>query len=182
VTAIRAEASERLWQQLNNSIDPELRCRLDALLTVEDGSRFSTLECLRTSPTRLSGPEMVKALQRVAEVRKLGAGGLDVSGVPPNRLLVLARHGRGDRWECGCIRTMAVPSGLYALRPLRLGARRQPWRGVGIGQLERLGQEHAAVSGGPTRRHAPGIKGNVIVRVSTVSARHTSTMRTNAVR
>ncbi len=34
----RAEASERLWQQLNNSIDPELRFRLDALLTVEDGS------------------------------------------------------------------------------------------------------------------------------------------------
>jgi len=52
------------------TIDPELRCRLDALLTVEDGSRFSTLERLRTSPTRLSGPEMVKALQRVAEVRE----------------------------------------------------------------------------------------------------------------
>jgi hypothetical protein len=93
VTAVRAEAAERLWQQLTEHIDPELRCRLDALLNVEDGSRFSTLERLRTSPTRLSGPELVKALQRVAEVRKLGAGGLDVSGVPPNRLLVLARHG-----------------------------------------------------------------------------------------
>jgi len=93
VTAIRAEAAERLWQQLTEHIDSELRCRLDALLNVEDGSRFSTLERLRTSPTRLSGPEMVKALQRVAAVRKLGAGGLDVSGVPPNRLLVLARHG-----------------------------------------------------------------------------------------
>src|SRR5229473_6955853 len=93
VTAARAEASERLWQQLTDNIDPELRCRLDSLLNLEDGSRFSTLERLRTSPTRLSGPEMIKALERVAEVRKLGAGGLDVSGVPPNRLLVLARHG-----------------------------------------------------------------------------------------
>jgi len=93
VTAVRAEAAERLWQQLTDQIDPELRCRLDSLLNVEDGSRFSTLERLRTSPSRLSGPEMVKALERVAEVRKLGTGGLDVSGVPPNRLLVLARHG-----------------------------------------------------------------------------------------
>ena len=93
VIAVRAEASERLWQQLTDHIDPELRCRLDALLNLEDGSRFSTLERLRSSPTRLSGPEMVKTLERVAQVRKLGAGGLDVSGVPPNRLLVLARHG-----------------------------------------------------------------------------------------
>src|SRR5712692_8841182 len=92
VTAARAAASERLWQQLTDNIDPELRCRLDSLLNLEDGSRFSMLERLRTSPARLSGPEMVKALERVAEVRKLGAG-LDVSGLPPNRLLVLARHG-----------------------------------------------------------------------------------------
>jgi hypothetical protein len=57
VPAVRAEAAERLWQQLTEHIDPELRCRLDALLNVEDGARFSTLERLRTSPTRLSGPE-----------------------------------------------------------------------------------------------------------------------------
>src|SRR6266567_2073578 len=89
VATVRAEASERLWQHLADQVDAELRGRLDALLNVEDGSRFLTLERLRTSPTRLSGPEMVKALERGAEVRKLGAGGLDVSGVPPNRLLGL---------------------------------------------------------------------------------------------
>src|SRR6266571_4072481 len=89
VTAVRAEPSERLWQQLTDHIHPELRRRLDALLNLEDGSRFSTLERLRTSPTRLSGPEMVKALERVAEVRKLGAGALDVSGYPQTGCLYL---------------------------------------------------------------------------------------------
>src|SRR5712692_11936522 len=76
VTAARAAASERLWQQLTDHIDPELRRRLDALLNLEDGSRFSTLERLRTSPARLSGPEMVKALEggRSTEARRRRPG------------------------------------------------------------------------------------------------------------
>jgi len=48
VTAVRAEAAERLWQLLNDHLDAELRWRLDSLLNVEVGSRFSTLERLRT--------------------------------------------------------------------------------------------------------------------------------------
>src|SRR5439155_9249661 len=48
---------------------------------------------LPTVPTRLIGPEIVKAVGGGGGVRQLGARRLDVSGVPPNRLLVLARQG-----------------------------------------------------------------------------------------
>ncbi len=88
VTAVRAEASERLCQQLTRQIGPELRRRLDTLLNLEDGSRCSTLERIRTSPARLSGPEpeMDKALDRVAEVRTLGAGVCPACRPPVGRL------------------------------------------------------------------------------------------------
>jgi len=42
--------------------------------TVEAGTRVWTLERLRTAPVRLSGPALVRALERVVEVRSLGVG------------------------------------------------------------------------------------------------------------
>src|SRR6202011_1016982 len=48
---------------------------------------------LRTAPSRTSGPEMVRALERAAEVRRLGTGAADTSLVPENRLTALARFG-----------------------------------------------------------------------------------------
>jgi hypothetical protein len=50
-------------------------------------------ERLRTSPTKLTGSELERALKRIAEVRSLGAEPADVSGLPGNRLLALARYG-----------------------------------------------------------------------------------------
>jgi TnpA family transposase len=51
------------------------------------------LERLRTSPAKLTGSELERALKRVAEVRRLGAAAADVSALPGNRLLALARYG-----------------------------------------------------------------------------------------
>lgn len=50
VIAVRAEASERLWRALADGADDALRQRLRHLLEVEEESRFSALERLRTSP------------------------------------------------------------------------------------------------------------------------------------
>jgi hypothetical protein len=96
VAAVRAEAAERLWLLLADAVDaadPHLRSRLERLLLVEAGSRFSALERLRTAPTRISGPELVRALDRVAEVRALGAGAITVAMAPLNRVRALARYG-----------------------------------------------------------------------------------------
>lgn len=96
IVTVRAAAAEQLWHALASSVDATdvaLRRRLEQLLAVEPGARHSPLERLRTSPSRVSGPALVRALERVVEVRKLGAGTVDVSVAPPGRLATLARYG-----------------------------------------------------------------------------------------
>ncbi len=93
MAGIRSEASDRLWRSIAVGVPPDLADRLSKLLEVEAGSRFSALERLRTAPARVSGPEMVRALERAAEVAGVGAGTVDVSGVPATRLAALARYG-----------------------------------------------------------------------------------------
>ncbi len=73
VATMRTEAAERLWRLLADAGNLELRGRLERLLAIEAGTRFSALERLRTAPSRVSGPELVRALERVAEVRALAA-------------------------------------------------------------------------------------------------------------
>jgi TnpA family transposase len=70
-----------------------LRKRLERLLLVEAGSRVSALERLRTAPTRISGPELVRALERVTEIRTVGAAGVTAPVAPLNRVRALARYG-----------------------------------------------------------------------------------------
>lgn len=67
--------------------------RLVGLLEVPEGSRFSGLERLRRGPTRVSGRSMTDALKRAEELAELGAGAVDVSEIPVNRLEALARDG-----------------------------------------------------------------------------------------
>jgi TnpA family transposase len=93
IVAIRGTAAAHLWRALTGAVDTALRRRLERLLDVEAGARYSTLERLRTSPSRVSGPELVRALERVVEVRQLGAGAVDVSAVPAGRMAALARYG-----------------------------------------------------------------------------------------
>lgn len=93
VAAERAAAMERLWDLILESVDAELRDRLNRLLEVDPGSRYSVLERLRTSPAKITGLELERALRRVADVRKIGAGQVDVSALPENRLQALARYG-----------------------------------------------------------------------------------------
>ena len=67
---------------------PESRAKLESLLSVSAGARLSLLDRLRN---RRSAPELVRALQRVQEVRRLGID-LQVSQrIPPGRLQALAR-------------------------------------------------------------------------------------------
>src|SRR5664280_2801474 len=59
-----------------------------------DGSRFSELERRwRRAPTRVSGPGLVKALDRAADLAGLRVREVDCSAVPANRMTALARYG-----------------------------------------------------------------------------------------
>lgn len=93
VAEVRGEAGDRLHLVLAGRVSPELGRTLDGLLTVPADSRSSGLERLRRAPTRASGPEMLRALERAAEIAGLGAGGVDLSEIPAGRIQVLARQG-----------------------------------------------------------------------------------------
>jgi len=91
IARLRSRVEERIWTILTRTVDPATRARLDALLSVPDGGHQSLLDRLRKGPYRRSAPELVRSLERVEEVRKLGID-LSVSHqLPPGRLQAVAR-------------------------------------------------------------------------------------------
>lgn len=92
VARVRDRAAGKLWRTLAILPTAAQRAKLEALLIVPQGTRQSALDRLRRSPTRVSGPALVTALNRVEEIRALGVGTLDLSSLPPGRLHALARY------------------------------------------------------------------------------------------
>lgn len=110
VAAARGQAIARLHDVVATAAvaeDPGLPAVLRGLLTIDQGERASRLEALRAGPTRVSGPELDKALQRVAAVRRLGTGAVDLSGLPAARVRMLARYGIGAKAQT--LRRLAEP-------------------------------------------------------------------------
>jgi TnpA family transposase len=96
VARLREAATHCLWNTLLAALTSQQRAALDALLEVQVGMRISELERWRTGPARASGPELVKALNRVAEILSSGLSRVRLDAtVSPRRLAELARYGLG---------------------------------------------------------------------------------------
>src|SRR5467141_5306672 len=65
-------------------------------MAVPPGARVSELERWRSGPARASGPQMARALNRVAEITGSGLSRVELdASVTPRRLAELARYGMG---------------------------------------------------------------------------------------
>jgi len=97
VGAVRERATRRFHARLCAIPPPGMAEALEGLLVVPEGKRRSGLDRLRRPPfaPKISG--LLQALDRLAEVRALGVGDLDLSGLPVRRVAALARYGE-DAW------------------------------------------------------------------------------------
>lgn len=91
VSKLRSRVATRLYRKLCHGITEEHQTRLGALLVVPEGRRASVLDSLRAGPTRVSGPALVKALERLQSIRDLGIKLPETGKLPTSRIAALAR-------------------------------------------------------------------------------------------
>jgi TnpA family transposase len=92
ITRVRERVSSRTFEGIARRLNPEERAHLDALLILPEGERLTPLEVLRTSPTRITAPALLAALQRIEQIRGIGVAGIDLEDIPESRRALLARH------------------------------------------------------------------------------------------
>ena len=92
IATVRERATHRVHDRLARAAPPELRTRLEKLLVVPEGQRRSELDLLRRPPFTPTITGLVRALDRLDRIRALGAGDLDLSGIPAARIVALARY------------------------------------------------------------------------------------------
>jgi TnpA family transposase len=91
IARVRSRANRRLWRLLAARITSEQRARLNSLLIVPEGRRQSPMDRLRSGPTLQSTNELLRAIDRLEEVRQLAAGLPFTDRLPKTRILALAR-------------------------------------------------------------------------------------------
>jgi hypothetical protein len=91
IAKLRQRVEERLWRVLSSGITQPQQKKLEDLLRVPDGARNSSLDSLRSGPAIVSGPALVRTLERLNTVRSLGITVPVAAGVAPNRIAALAR-------------------------------------------------------------------------------------------
>lgn len=91
IARLRSRVEERICRSLSQVADQPTRARLESLLSIPEGGHHSLLDKLRKGPFRRSAPELVRALERVEEVRRLGIDLNNSHRLPPGRLQAMAR-------------------------------------------------------------------------------------------
>ena len=98
VARVRDEATEELYATLAGLPGPHQVISLENLVVVPERARYSDLERWRKGPSKPSGRNLERALNRAAEIGGVGAGALDLDAhVPHRRVVDLARYGMSAR-------------------------------------------------------------------------------------
>ena len=98
VARVRDEATDELYATLAGLPDAHQAARLESLVMVPEGARYSDLELWRKGPANPSGRNLERALNRAAEIGGVGAGALNIDAhVPRRRIVDLARYGMTAR-------------------------------------------------------------------------------------
>jgi hypothetical protein len=91
IAKLRGHVEQRLWESLTQSLTVEQQQGLDTLLLVPEGERRSSFEQMRSGPTHISGPSLVRAVERLLLIRSQGIS-LPLSGsIPSSRIAGLAQ-------------------------------------------------------------------------------------------
>jgi len=92
IARIRERVAAWQWRQISQKITPDQQQRLDRLLQTQQTGQPTPLDLLRQSPTRISAPSLVQALERIEQVRALGVEAIDLTAIPVHRLKTLAAY------------------------------------------------------------------------------------------
>jgi len=92
IARLRSRVENRLWQSLAGCIDDTQAERLQELLSVPSGSRYSLLDQLRTGPTKVNATSLVQAIGRLQTIRSLGVKLPAITPVSDTRIAALARY------------------------------------------------------------------------------------------
>lgn len=93
IAEVRTQADNDLHDTIAGRVDAALLARLDVLLEAPPPGRLSRLEYLRRSPRQVLGRQLALAMQRVIDIRDVGAHLVDLADIPEGRLDALARGG-----------------------------------------------------------------------------------------
>ncbi len=107
VAGVRDAAARQLNNELAALVDTQALVRLRGLLVVDPVSRTSSLERLRRGPSSVTTGGLLGALDRLAEIERLGVAGLDLSGLPAVRVAALAANAQAARAQA--LSRMAEP-------------------------------------------------------------------------
>jgi hypothetical protein len=96
-TPRRCDVQAALEDSAGLVVHDQLGAELEDLLVIPAGGRQTPLDRLRTAPVRACAAGLLDALSRLYDVRAICAGRLDLSGLPPGRVKVLARYAAAAR-------------------------------------------------------------------------------------
>lgn len=74
IASVRERAAKRLWNILSKLPNQKQIASLEKLLLIPENQRYSTLDRLRHSPTRVNAKSLVAAINRLEEIRAVGIG------------------------------------------------------------------------------------------------------------